>query len=370
MKKKKILVYMHRMISGGAERIIVNILNNYSRNKYNMVLVIADGEYSEYIETINSDVKIIFLEAENTREIIDGLVMTVNREKPDLIYTQINYNNITFLLAKLLGKIRTPVIVEEADTRILTSESSRKNKIATRLLYKFWASKVILLTRTMAEILNKDFKIPEDKLVVIHNPIEIDEIYKLRDEPIEDNEKSAKKTIIAVGRLDEVKDYVTLLKAIQIVSDEIEVQLQILGTGILGNELKILSKILGIEDRVQFLGFQDNPYKHVRNSDVFVLTSRREGLPNVIIEAMASGTPVISTDCMTGPREIIGDNEYGILVPVGDHEKLAEEIIELLRDKEKQEYYKQKGYERAEDFRAEKIIKEYESLFDEVMKNN
>ena len=134
--------------------------------------------------------------------------------------------------------------------------------------------------------------------------------------------------------------------------------------------MKKFSNELGLNNKVLFLGFKDNPYKYMRIADVFVLSSKWEGFGNVIVEAMASGTPVISTNCNSGPSEIINNNENGVLVPVGDSERLSHNIIELLCNQDLRNKYILKGSERAEDFHAKIIAMEYEKLFYEVSGSN
>ena len=172
--------------------------------------------------------------------------------------------------------------------------------------------------------------------------------------------------IIAVGRLAEEKDYPTLLKAFSIVRSYFKARLIILGSGLLERELKYMAKKLDIDNYVNFLGFKKNPYKYFRKADIFVLSSKCEGFGHVIVEAMATGTPAISTDCKSGPREIIGNNEFGVLVPVGDHNALANEICNLIMDKEKRKKLSLKGFQRAEAFDAKTIVPKYESLFIDV----
>ena len=125
---------------------------------------------------------------------------------------------------------------------------------------------------------------------------------------------------------------------------------------------------MGIAEKVDFLGFQKNPYKFISKSNIFVLSSIQEGFPTVIIEAMACGVPVISTDCKAGPNEIIENRENGLLVPVGDEKSLAEAILQLLNSKALREKFSREGRNIAEYFTIEKSVKEYENIFKEILK--
>src|SRR5699024_1090823 len=165
--------------------------------------------------------------------------------------------------------------------------------------------------------------------------------------------------------------------------------LVILGDGKLKDELKKLANELGVLDSLYFLGFQSNPFKFIAESKVFVLSSLYEGFPNALAEAMACGVPVVSTDCLSGPREIIAPKEfytnyfnyeldndrYGLLVPVFDgqwhdsnesltaeEEVMANTLIQLLQDGEINHYFSKKSQERIQDFKINKHIKQWESL--------
>src|SRR5699024_8652263 len=123
------------------------------------------------------------------------------------------------------------------------------------------------------------------------------------------------------------------------------------------------------EGRVNFLGFKSNPYKYMRYADVFILSSRWEGFGHVIVEAMATGTPVISTNCNSGPGEIIQDDQYGRLVPVGDHTYLAKTVINILKDDNIQKDLSLQGRSRAKDFEVKKVIQLYDQAFLSAMLN-
>ena len=207
------------------------------------------------------------------------------------------------------------------------------------------------------------FGIRDSKITVIYNPVEVKTIQQLACEPLQLDDHSQGKTVLAVGRLVESKDYVTLLRAFALVTQHVRARLVVLGEGQLEQQLKQLCSKLGIEDRVWFLGFKHNPYKYMRNADLFVLTSQSEGFGHVIVEAMAVGTPVIATDCKSGPGEIIEDNKYGLLVPVGDHRALAERIISVLENEDLRNGLKLAGSKRALDFDAIRITMLYEELF-------
>lgn len=140
------------------------------------------------------------------------------------------------------------------------------------------------------------------------------------------------KTIVTVGRLVAQKDHATLIRAFAAIGNASRCRLVILGSGPERSALNALADTLGLAERVHFVGYQANPYPYLAQSDLFALSSRHEGMPNVLLEALACGLPVVSTDCPSGPREILADGAYGELVPVGDIARMAAAMVRALHD--------------------------------------
>jgi glycosyltransferase involved in cell wall biosynthesis len=180
-------------------------------------------------------------------------------------------------------------------------------------------------------------------------------------------ETRGKEIVISTARLDVQKDHVTLLRAFKIVANKIpNSELWLVGDGPLKNQLKSLAEKLGISQRVKFFGWVQNPTKLLDSSKVFVLSTKWEGLPLSILEAMAGGIPVVASNCNYGPSEIIGKNKYGILVPVGNSNALAEAIVKLLSDGTKRKHYSNMAKIRAADFLQEKILTKYIKILEEL----
>lgn len=363
--KKKVLFFMFNLAGGGAERTIINIINNLNKETFEVTLLIGTKKNNDYIEMVSDEVIVKYLNKERLRNSFFKLRKFVKKEKPDLLFTTGINNNIMLSFVNLsLLKRKTKLIVRETTYRSKSFKISLLNRVLTYIAYNLIADKVIALSKGVKEDLVKKFSINKQKVKVIYNPIEIEMINQLKDEklvyPIRDKDE---KIIISIGRLVEQKDHFTLIKAFAILQSMVNAKLIILGKGPLDSELKSLTEQLGIKDKVYFLGFKRNPYKYINMSDVFVLTSKVEGFGHVIVESMVIGTPVISTDCKTGPREILGDNEYGILVPVGDYEELSFQIFRLLQDEQLQRNFSLRGIHRTRDFNSKKIVKEYENIF-------
>ncbi|MGM8216829.1 glycosyltransferase [Bacillaceae bacterium W0354] len=368
--KKKILFFLYRLAGGGAERTILNIIKNLDEEEFEIILVLSSSKNNDYIELLPSNVKVRYLNEDRLRYSFLRLSKCIKEENPDLLFSTVNENNIILLIAKILSFKNIPAIVRESSNRTQAGKATRLNKKVTRFLYNQFADRIISLSQGVCDDLINNFGINKSKVNIIYNPIDIENINKLGSEEVYDLDiNTGEKLIIAVGRLVEAKDFFTLIKAFHLVSSEVNAKLLILGKGPKETELIALCKKLKVENKVVFGGFKQNPYKYIKKADLFVLSSKWEGFGHVIVEAMASGTPVIATDCNSGPREIIGNDQYGVLVPVSDYEEIAMKLVFLLKDEDSREYYRKKGIERAYRFEASKITKEYSRVMCEVIEN-
>ncbi len=362
----KILIFMQALKGGGAERTIINIINNISRDIFEVVLVIGNSEVNDYSSYMEKDVRVITLDSKRLRYSFFKLRKVIVDENPDLLFTTMNQYNIFISLVNTTIFNRPKLVLRESNNRSQSKKISILNRLLTRISYNILSDGIVALSLGVKEDLINNFGIKDKNIRVIYNPIDLKSIKELKFENVNDFEKKEdNKNLIAVGRLVKQKDYPTLFKAIRILKKKYSVNLLVLGTGVLKNELQKMVIDLGIQDEVIFKGFVKNPYKYMFNSDLFILSSRWEGFGHVIVEAMASEVPVIATDCKSGPSEIITDKKNGRLVTVGDFLELSEVIEELLlKDTEKYIY---EGIKRAEFFDAEKITKEYQKYFLETL---
>lgn len=264
------------------------------------------------------------------------------------------------------------------------------NKLSIKCLYNK-ADEVVVVSKAIKEDLVKNFGLKENKIKVIYNPYDIVKINQLAEEEIAEDQIKIfnNPIIITAGRLSEQKGQWHLIRAFKKVKFEIpDAKLIILGQGELKDYLRQLASDLKLENDIYFLGFQKNPFKYIARSNIYVLPSLYEGFPNALCEAMACRVPVISSDCKSGPREILAPetdinieaqdieyNKFGILVPVCDgimyrydeeltkeEELLSSSIINLLKNKEIQEKYAVEAFNRVKDFSKENIIKNWENI--------
>ncbi len=365
---KKILFVITSLGGGGAEKVLLYIFKYLDREKFIPYLVLFTNE-GEYLAEVPQDVRIFDLNKKNRFDFFKLIILLAFRIypkiKPDIVISFLIYTNLVVLIARKLSSIKPHIIISERNYTLWVQKNLQMPKIKRILAKRIYsqADKIIAVSKGIGMNLLNTFKIPKKKIHVIYNGIDSALIKSMIEEPVNDTAWISDNTpiIIACGRLTYQKNYSLLLKAFAIMQKQIDSKLLILGQGEDRVSLGELTSRLGIQEKVIFLGFQKNPYKYMKASDIFVLSSLWEGFGNVIIEAMACGVPVISTKCH-GPEEIINDGINGILVP-GEHpEAMADAIIRLLKDRRLAEHLINGGYKRIEDFKVGKMIAEYEKV--------
>ncbi|MBU9722706.1 MULTISPECIES: glycosyltransferase [Bacillaceae] len=366
MKKVKVLFFIYQMGAGGAARTLLNIINNLDRNKFepHLVTLNFDGSYEQELK---DDVIFIKLETQRLSRSIFRLAKIIRENQIDVVFSTIPRVNTIAILANKLSFSKAKSVIREADNLGGTWKTNLQ-LIGFGLIYKL-SSQIISLSEGVKSNLIKRYKIKAEDIKVIYNPIDLEQINeKMADDQLVEGHKhifdTSDKIVITAGRLVKQKDQRTLLNAFAKVNKQLDSQLVILGEGPLEDQLKEQAKELNIFDRVHFLGFQRNPYIYFKQADLFTLTSIHEGFSHVIAEALATGTPVVSTNCKSGPSEVLNNGEYGDLCKVGNDQELAEKMLQVLSmDKSETKERIELGYERAKHFDAKKIVKRYEEVF-------
>ena len=352
-------LYVPNLYGGGAQRVMVTLANEFADRGLNVDLVVANFE-GPYCNDVSENVHVVDLECSRAITSLPSLVRYLRHEQPAGLLSTLMYANVIAACAHFLSGSNANIILREA-THVSASsrlDCSIKHKIIRKLAvwsYKY-ADDVISLTKNGAKDICKVFNLPSQKVTTIHNPAFRSDIRRLQKTlPIE--LESSQNYITAVGRLSSEKDFSTLLRAFALIRESRSgTKLVILGEGNQRDYLETMARSLSIWEEVYMPGFVDNPFGYMSVADVFVLSSRWEGFGNVLVEAMACGTPVVSTDCPSGPTEILKDERWGYLVPVGDHEALAHAILNTL---DNPPVSSEELIERAKDFAPEEIAEEY-----------
>lgn len=366
MKKIKVLFFIYQMGGGGAARTLLNIINNLDRQKFQPMLVTLNFDGS-YEQELKEDVKFFKLDTKRLSRSIFKIANIIRSEKIDLVFSTIPRVNTIAILATRFSFTKAKCVIREADN-LGGSTKENLQLLGFGFVYKF-SNQIVSLSEGVKENLVKRYKVKSKEVEVIYNPVDLNAIRDKMttgqiDPQFEDVFDTDEKVVITAGRLVEQKDQKTLLTAFAKVNEKINSRLVILGEGHLKPELQQQAENLGIGDRVHFIGFQSNPYIYFKHSDLFVLSSKHEGFSHVLAEALATGTPIVSTNCKSGPEEVLDKGKYGLLCPVGDADDMAKKMYQVLTlDEENRQEVIHNGYARANDFDAKTMVKQYEQVF-------
>ena len=324
MSKKNIIIFIPSIESGGVEKNLF-LISNFLAAKLSDITLITCDNYdfkfsninivrpkNKYISKLNRKLKYIIC--------LILLISQILKKKKMLIFSfQANF------YATIISKIfNQKIIIRSNSSPTGWSNNIIKNYLF-KLLYKL-PDEIIVNSFDFKNELKRKFK---RSAKVIYNPLNKNEIIKLSKNKLNFRFFNEKKNfkVMSMGRLVDQKDFITFLKAIEIVKKRIKIKALLIGSGILKKELEKYIKNNKLEKIVKIIDFKKNPYKYLKFADVFILSSKFEGLPNVLLEAASLKVPIISTDCNTGPREILKGNKGGLLFKVGDSIKLAKKII-------------------------------------------
>jgi glycosyltransferase involved in cell wall biosynthesis len=330
-----VALFLRGLYGGGAERILLTLARGFAERGVKVDLVLARAE-GPYLEQVHPQVRIVDLKARWMPASLPKLVRYLRQVQPINLIAALHYPCEIALWARRLAGVSTRIIVSEHNT--LSLEAARIPQIsvhltplAARLFYP-WADKIVAVSQGVATDLTQITHIPADRIQVIYNPVLTPELFSLAQEPVEHPwfKPGEPPVILGVGRLHPQKDFPTLIHAFDRVRQVRPARLMILGDGPERERLTALIAELGLTDDVALPGFVQNPYAYMSKANVFVLSSAWEGLGNVLIEAMAVGTPVVSTNCESGPAEILDRGKYGHLTPVGDSEAISAAILSVL----------------------------------------
>lgn len=376
MNKPNLLFLITSLSGGGAERVLVDILKGINKKLFNVHLAVEKLE-GEYLPLIPDDIQTIVLSKENSLSPIKRIKLlnsVIEEYAIDVAIGFMQGPNKTIMRSKLLSKNNYKTILTEHNNPKLNYHKSSSYLIKAlrvfemKFLYKK-SDKIITVSEGIKNFLVDQWSIKQEKITVIYNPVDIKKIRNKLKENVEFDWGALQnfKIIIAIGRLVEQKGYQDLLNVFKIVKTSVPSKLLILGKGPLENELRNLATELGLIDDLYMLGFVDNPWTFLKNSDLYLSTSKWEGFHLTIVESMACGTLPVATDCNYGPREIIENNVDGLLVPVNKVEVIASEVIKILNDDKRRKKMAKMAISKPEKFYLNKIVAKYEKTIRETL---
>lgn len=335
--EKRLAIFLTSLAGGGAERAMVLLANGFVQRGFRVDLVLTQAR-GPYLADVHPEVRVVDLGARRILSSLPGLVRYLRRERPPVLLPSLSTTNCIALWARALARVRTRVVVNEQITPTQAGAHTRLKRMRLLPTLMRWAypraDGLTAISRGVANDVARVTGVGNDQIHVVYNPAVTTRLEKLAKEPLGHAWfcAGAPPVVLAAGRLVPQKDFAVLLRAFARLRGETEARLVVLGEGEERRHLEDLSRELGIQGDVDLPGFDENPYRYMARSAVFALSSRWEGLGMVLIEAMACGTPVVSTDCPNGPREILEDGRWGRLVPVGDDEALADALASTLED--------------------------------------
>lgn len=337
--QQHIAFFLRYLGGGGAERVMLNLARGFVQQGIKVDLVLGKV-WGDHLQKVPPEVRVVDLAAEGLLATTLALVNYLRQEQPTALLSALHYANEIALWAKRLARVSTRVVVTEHNT--FSEAIKRTSKIRKRLLPFFvqrfypWADAIVAVSQGAAKDLAHSTGLPLESIQTIYNPVITPELLEKAKEAIDHPwfAPGEPPVILGVGKLEAQKDFPTLIRAFSEVRQVRPARLMILGWGPDRPQLETLIKELGLQEDVSLFGYVDNPYPYMVKASVFVLSSAWEGLPTVLIEAMAVGTPVVSTNCPSGAAEILGDGKYGLLTPVGDSQALAKAILEVLNAKQ------------------------------------
>lgn len=333
--EQRIAFYLSSLGGGGAQRVVLTLANAMAEQGVHIDLVLVKAR-GPFLTQVHPGVRIVDLGVGNVMFSLPGLVRYLRRERPVALLSSLKHVNVVALLARQISLVPVRVVIGEHNTLSQSSKGSVKDRLLPLLMRVLYpkADLVVAVSQGVADDLCSSLGLAKKKVQVIFNPVVRSEIAKQSAAPLDHTwfQPGEPPVILGMGRLTEQKDFQNLIHAFALLHKQRDCRLMILGEGELRGELQDLITTLGLSTSVRMPGFVDTPFAYMARAAVFVLSSRWEGLPTVLIEAMACGSPVVSTNCPSGPAEILEGGVWGRLVPAGDSAALADAIAATLDD--------------------------------------
>lgn len=335
-ESKRVALFLSYLGGGGAERVMLNLAKGFVQSGLEVDLVLGKA-WGPHLWKIPETVRVIDLNASTSLMGVPKLARYLRQERPHALLSAMHYANEIAVMAKRIAGVSTHIIVTEHNTLSRSIDQVKRLKrhlipLSVKYLYPL-ADSVVTVSQGARDDLQHWMSPTKTEVKSIYNPVIAPDLYEKAASTVEHpwfNEGDMP-IVLGVGKLEPQKDFATLIRAFAKVRSQVPSRLVILGWGPDKERLESLIQELGLADDVILMGYVDNPYAYMARSKAFVLSSAWEGLPTVLIEAMALSLPVISTNCKSGPEEILDHGKYGCLVPVGDSDAMAKSMIAVLQ---------------------------------------
>jgi len=343
------------------ERVRVTLLRHFDRSRFEPHLALVE-KAGPFLEEVPKDVPVYDLEAGRVRYALPGLLRLAWRTRPHALLSTLGELNLAILLGRPLVPRGLRLVIREVTPVSVRLPQQSRHPGPWRRLYRLYsrADKVICVSDFVLNDLAEGFGVPREKMVRIYNPVDSVRVTQLAGAAASPF-FGVGPQLVAAGRLSKEKGFDLLLDAMSLVRQTLpHAQLTVLGDGPLRLDLEDQRARLGLGQAVRWVGTQSNPYPFFRHADLYVLTSRFEGLPNVVLEALALGTPVVAVDCPGGTREVLAGCPLGRLVPQADPQLLADAIVKACGSDLKKSADAKRMEEVLNKFGVEQIVRAYE----------
>lgn len=317
----QVALFVSSLTPGGAQRVFVWLANEFAERGIDVDLLVVNDR-GALLPQVDDGVNVVNFDVPAARYTPLKLYNYLHEREPDTLLSTLSYINMIAGFVRSFSSFSTKFVFREATTPSIERKANFSKKVIDWLIPCVYprADGIVCVSEGVRDDLNQYYGLPEQKLSVCHNPTDIEAVLNQADESIHDLAwfDDDEFVVLSAGRLEYAKGFDLLIESFREVEGSEECKLVILGEGAQRDELESMVQQYGLGESVKLPGHRDNPYKYMKQADLFVLPSRYEGCPNTLIEAMACGTQVVATDCRSGPAEILESGKWGTLVPPDD----------------------------------------------------